>query len=41
MQVADVVPPLLDAIDGFADEVGLSPLEAVGMAVWQSPWQAA
>ncbi|WP_232236064.1 hypothetical protein [Nocardia sp. BMG51109] len=38
LQVAEVVPPLLDAVGGLADEVGLTPLEAVGMAIHQQPW---
>jgi hypothetical protein len=38
LQVAEVVPPLLDAVGELADEVGLTALEAVGMAVRQSPW---
>lgn len=40
MQVADVVPPLLAAIGAFADEAGLTPLEAVSLVVWQTPWSA-
>ncbi|MFJ1459144.1 hypothetical protein [Nocardia sp. N2S4-5] len=38
LQVAEVVPPLLDAVGGLADEFGLTPLEAVGMAIHQQPW---
>ncbi|QIS16804.1 hypothetical protein [Nocardia arthritidis] len=38
MQVADVVPPLVAAVGAFADDVGLTTLEAVGMVVWQAPW---
>ncbi|MFQ6397012.1 hypothetical protein ACLMAJ_26570 [Nocardia sp. KC 131] len=38
LQVAEVVPALLDTIGALADEVGLTALEAVGMAVRQSPW---
>lgn len=37
LRVAEVVP-MLEAIGGFADEVGLTPLEAVGMAAQQAPW---
>ncbi|WP_308188307.1 hypothetical protein [Nocardia australiensis] len=38
LRVAEVVPTLLDAVGELADEVGLTALEAVGMAVRQSPW---
>ncbi|MFE7802796.1 hypothetical protein [Nocardia sp. NPDC057440] len=38
LQVAEVVPTLLDTVGELADEVGLTALEAVGMAVRQSPW---
>ncbi|WP_246460950.1 hypothetical protein [Nocardia transvalensis] len=41
LQVAEVVPPLLNAVGGLADEVGLTPLEAVGMAIHQRPWEDA
>ncbi|MEV0294290.1 hypothetical protein [Nocardia sp. NPDC050710] len=38
MQVAEVVPTLLNSVGEFADEVGLTALEAVGMAIHQAPW---
>ncbi|MFD0360431.1 hypothetical protein ACFQZZ_03095 [Nocardia sp. GCM10030253] len=38
LRVAEVVPSLLDTVGELADEVGLTALEAVGMAVRQSPW---
>lgn len=38
LQVAEVVPSLLDAVGGRADSFGLTPLEALGMAVRQAPW---
>ncbi|WP_280268389.1 hypothetical protein [Nocardia wallacei] len=39
LQVAEVVPTLLHAVGGLADEVGLTPMEAVGMAIHQQPWE--
>ena len=39
LQVAEAVPPLLSAVEGLADEVGLTPREAVGMAIHQQPWE--
>lgn len=38
LRVAEVVPSLLDLVGELADEVGLTALEAVGMAVRQSAW---
>ncbi|MEV6430803.1 hypothetical protein [Nocardia sp. NPDC051463] len=38
LRVAEVVPALLDTVGELADAVGLTALEAVGMAVRQSPW---
>jgi hypothetical protein len=38
LRVAEVVPPLLDAVGELADEVGLTALVADGMGVRQSPW---
>ncbi|MFI6042059.1 hypothetical protein ACIA8C_10515 [Nocardia sp. NPDC051321] len=38
LRVAEVVPTLLDLVGELADEVGLTALEAVGMAVRQSSW---
>ncbi|MEU2256364.1 hypothetical protein [Nocardia xishanensis] len=38
LRVAEVVPTLLDTVGELADEVGLTALEAVGMAVHQAPW---
>ncbi|KIA66551.1 hypothetical protein [Nocardia vulneris] len=39
LRVAEVVPALLDVVGELADEVGLTALEAVGMAVRQSSWE--
>lgn len=38
LRVAEVVPTLLHVVGELADEVGLTALEAVGMAVRQSSW---
>ncbi|WP_405159864.1 hypothetical protein OG203_25815 [Nocardia sp. NBC_01499] len=38
LRVAEVVPSLLDLVGELADEVGLTALEAVGMAVRKSDW---
>lgn len=38
LRVAEVVPSLLDTVGELADEVGLTALEAVGMAVRLAPW---
>ena len=38
LKVAEVVPALLDTVGELADEVGLTALEAVGMAARQPPW---
>jgi hypothetical protein len=38
LRIAEVVPPLLDAVGELVDEVGLVALEAVGMAARQSRW---
>ncbi|WSF91976.1 hypothetical protein OIE68_33040 [Nocardia vinacea] len=38
LKVAEVVPSLFAAVGDLADEVGLTVLEALGMAVRQAPW---
>jgi len=38
LQVAEAVPPLLDSVGGLATKVGLTLLEALGMAIHQQPW---
>ncbi|WP_069161236.1 hypothetical protein [Nocardia altamirensis] len=38
LRVAEVVPALLDTVAELADEVGLTALEALGMAARQSSW---
>ena len=38
LKVAEVVPDLLDSVGELADQVGLTALEAVGMAIHQAPW---
>ncbi|MFX0573528.1 hypothetical protein [Nocardia nepalensis] len=38
LQVAEVVPALLGAVGNLADGIGLTPLEALGMAIRQAPW---
>ncbi|MET7770395.1 hypothetical protein [Nocardia sp. NPDC005366] len=32
------MPGLLDSVGNFADDLGLTALEAVGMAIRQVPW---
>ncbi|WP_067884685.1 hypothetical protein [Nocardia vaccinii] len=39
LQVAEAVPPLLDSVAGLATKVGLTLLEALGMAINQQPWE--
>lgn len=38
LQVAEVVPALLGAVGNLAEGIGLTPLEALGMAIQQAPW---
>lgn len=37
-QIAEAVPPLLESVGGLATKVGLTLLEALGMAIHQRPW---
>jgi|GEM_PF-2966383 len=38
LQIAEAVPQLIDSVGGLATKVGLTLLEALGLAIHQQPW---